>query len=88
MPPLEPPPPSGGIGRLRRSVPQKKYSPTSKFLRMSLSEEARLIGMDERAQGMYAGKAAFESVRLIQSSTQYPDNDRDLRPRHASQGLA
>lgn len=69
MPSIEAPP-NGGNGGLRRGVPQKKYSPASKFPRMFLSEAARLISRGRRVRGMCTGKAAFESVRLVPSSTQ------------------
>ena len=71
LPPLELPPPSGDIGGLRRRVPQKKYSLTSKeFLRMFLSEAARLISMGKKEQDAYTEKAVCKNVHLVPPSTQ------------------
>ena len=66
MPPLPMPPPGDEFGAVARPAPKTIYNLSSKeFLRMVVSEAARLLTMDKQAQDDYIEKAAGENAQLI-----------------------
>ena len=66
LPPIQMPPPDGGIGKARRRAPRREYHVTSKeHLRMTVSEAARLITMTKREQDAYTEKAVVENAHLV-----------------------
>ena len=66
MPPLPLPPPNEGLGGPSRPSVLKKYNLTSKeFLRMFVTEVARLLVQDKRAQDDYVERAVGENARLV-----------------------
>lgn len=66
MPPLPLPPPNEGLGGPSRPSVLKKYNLASKeFLRMLVTEVARLLVQDKRAQDGYVERAVGENAQLV-----------------------